>query len=213
MTKLLPIAVLISGGGTTLKNLIDCRDRGELPVDFKLVVSSRSEVKGLEYARQAGIPNVVLPRKRFASDHAHSQAIFTACQAHQAPWVVMGGFLCHVVIPEEFRFRVINIHPSLIPSFSGKGYYGLHVHQAAVDYGVKVSGCTVHFVDDDYDHGPVILQRTCPVFDDDTAESLQRRVFEVECKALPEAIRIIAQDRLQVEPNSRRIKILDRSTT
>jgi phosphoribosylglycinamide formyltransferase 1 len=207
MTNPLPIAVLISGGGTTLKNLIDCRDRGELPVDFRLVVSSRSDARGLDFAREAGIPSVVLPRKRFDSDQAHSQAIFAECQAHQAPWVVMGGFLCHVVIPEAYRNRVINIHPSLIPSFSGKGFYGLHVHQAAVDYGVKVSGCTVHFVDDDYDHGPVILQRTCPVLDSDTAETLQRRVFEVECQALPEALRIIAQGRLSIDSDSRRVRI------
>jgi phosphoribosylglycinamide formyltransferase 1 len=207
MTNPLPIAVLISGGGTTLKNLIDCRDRGDLPVDFRLVVSSRSDVRGLEFAREAGIPSVVLPRKRFADDQAHSLAIFAACQAHQAPWVVMGGFLCHVVIPQAYRNRVINIHPSLIPSFSGKGFYGLRVHQAAVDYGVKISGCTVHFVDDDYDHGPVILQRTCPVLDSDTAEALQRRVFEVECQALPEALRIIAQGRLSLDANDRRVRI------
>ena len=209
MTNPLPIAVLISGGGTTLKNLIDCRDRGDLPVDFRLVVSSRSDARGLEYAREADIPSVVLPRKRFADDQAHSQAIFAACQAHQAPWVVMGGFLCHVVIPQAYRNRVINIHPSLIPSFSGKGFYGLRVHQAAVDYGVKISGCTVHFVDDDYDHGPVILQRTCPVLDSDTAETLQRRVFEVECQALPEAIRIIAQGRLSIDSDGRRVRIRD----
>ncbi len=209
MTNPLPIAVLISGGGTTLKNLIDCRDRGDLTVDFRLVVSSRSDVRGLEFAREAGIPSVVLPRKRFADDQAHSQAIFAACQAYQAPWVVMGGFLCHVVIPQEYRHRVINIHPSLIPSFYGKGFYGLHVHQAAVDYGVKISGCTVHFVDDDYDHGPVILQRTCPVLDCDTAETLQRRVFDVECQALPEAIRIIAQGRLSIDSNGRRVRIRD----
>jgi phosphoribosylglycinamide formyltransferase 1 len=105
---------------------------------------------------------------------------------------VMAGFLQHAMIPAAYMGRVINIHPSLIPSFCGHGFYGLRVHQAAIDYGVKISGCTVHFVDNDYDHGPVILQRACPVRDDDTAESLQKRVFELECQALPEAIRGIA---------------------
>ncbi len=110
----------------------------------------------------------------------------------------MGGFLQHLLIPSDFEHRVINIHPSLIPSFCGEGFYGLHVHQAAVDYGVKISGCTVHFVDNQYDHGPIILQRSCPVLPDDTPESLQQRVFREECIALPEAIRWIAQKRLEI---------------
>jgi phosphoribosylglycinamide formyltransferase-1 len=101
----------------------------------------------------------------------------------------MGGYLQHVLIPDDFENRVINIHPSLIPAFCGKGMYGLKVHQAAIDFGVRVSGCTVHFVDNQYDHGPIILQKTCEVLKEDTADSLQRRVFSLECEALPEAIR------------------------
>ena len=100
----------------------------------------------------------------------------------------MGGYLHHVLIPHDFENRVINIHPSLIPSFCGQGMYGLNVHQAAIDFGVKISGCTVHYVDNQYDHGPILLQRSCDVFDNDTAETLQKRVFELECEALPNAI-------------------------
>lgn len=187
---LLPIAVLISGGGTTLKNLIDRKSTGNLPVDFRLVISSRSDAGGLAFAEQANIPIQVLPRSQYASTQDFSDAIFDACRLAQVQLVVMAGFLKHVLIPPDFRHRVINIHPSLIPSFCGAGFYGLRVHQAAIDYGVQVSGCTVHIVDDQYDHGPILLQRACPVLPDDTPESLQKRVFALECETLPDAIRL-----------------------
>ncbi len=203
----LPIAVLISGGGTTLKNLIDLQQRGSLEVDFRLVISSRSDAGGLRFAEAAGIPTRVIVRKKFADAQSHSQAIFSACHDAGARLVVMGGFLQHVLIPSEFDFRVMNIHPSLIPSFSGEGFYGLRVHQAALDYGVKVSGCTVHFVDNHFDHGPVILQRTCPVLDNDSAETLQARVFEQECLALPEAIQLFAEGRLIPSQDGRRVAV------
>ncbi len=208
MVQTLPIAVLISGGGTTLKNLLERQSKGELAIDTRLVVSSRSTAGGLQFAREAGIPTIVLPRRRFGSDQAFSQAIFAACDVHQVQWVVMGGFLCHVLIPESFRGRVINIHPSLVPAFSGKGFYGLRVHQAALEYGVQVSGCTVHLVDDEYDHGPILLQKTCEVLPDDTAETLQRRVFALECDALPEVLQAIAEDRLQSTDHARRFHLL-----
>lgn len=191
----LPIAVLISGGGTTLRNLIELRDRGMLPVDFRLVVSSKSQAGGLQYAEAAMIPTVVIPKIKAQSAQEHSESIFGPVRDGGAELVVMGGYLQHVLIPADFEKKVINIHPSLIPSFSGRGMYGLKVHQAALDFGVKVTGCTVHFVDNEYDHGPIILQRTCQVFETDTAESLQRRVFELECEALPHAIRMIAARR------------------
>ena len=193
----IPIAVLISGGGTTLKNLIELRDRGELEVDFRLVVSSRKEAGGLAFAEAASIPCVVAPKRKSQTAEDHSESIFGPIRSAGANLVVMGGYLQHVLIPTDFENRVINIHPSLIPSFSGKGMYGLRVHQAAIDFGVKVSGCTVHFVDNEYDHGPIILQRTCDVFESDTAETLQKRVFELECLALPAAIRSLS-DRLSV---------------
>ena len=187
----IPIAVLISGGGTTLKNLIELRDRGELAVDFRLVVSSKKDVGGLAIAAEASIPSVVVPKRKSQTPEEHSESVFSPIRESGAKLVVMGGYLQHVLIPGDFENRVINIHPSLIPSFSGKGMYGLRVHQAAIDFGVKVSGCTVHFVDNEYDHGPIILQRTCDVFESDTAESLQKRVFEQECRALPDAIRAL----------------------
>ena len=188
----LPIAVLISGGGTTLRNLIELRDRGALPVDFRLVVSSKKDAGGLEIAEAASIPTEVISKKKADSAEQHSENVFGMIRKAGAQLVVMGGYLQHVLIPTDFENMVINIHPSLIPSFAGKGMYGLKVHQAAIDFGVKVSGCTVHFVDNEYDHGPIILQRTCDVLTSDSAESLQRRVFELECQALPDAIRIIA---------------------
>ncbi len=195
MQGLLPTAVLISGSGTTLKNLMEQRDLGTLPVEFRLVVSSKKEAGGLNYAKEASIPTVVVPKQRTQSAEEHSESVFGPIREAGAELVVMGGYLQHVLIPADFENKVINIHPSLIPSFSGKGMYGLKVHQAAIDFGVKVSGCTVHFVDNEYDHGPIILQSTCKVLESDTAESLQRRVFELECEALPSAIRMIVARR------------------
>jgi phosphoribosylglycinamide formyltransferase-1 len=190
---LLPIAVLISGGGTTLKNLIDRKAQNTLAVDFRLVVSSNPKAKGLEYAQEASIPARVIRKKDFVDGQAHSDAMFEAIRESGAKLVVMGGYLEHLLIPDDFEKRVINIHPSLIPAFCGKGMYGLYVHQAAIEFGVKVSGCTVHFVDNQYDHGPILLQRTCEVLEGDTPEMLQKRVFELEREALPDAINKIAQ--------------------
>ena len=188
----LPIAVLISGGGTTLKNLIDRQKAGELSVDFRLVISSRKEAKGLQFAHQDGIPSEVLRRKDFSDGESHSEKIFEAIRTSGAQLVVMGGYLEHLLIPEDFTNRVINIHPSLIPAFCGQGMYGLHVHQAAIDFGVKITGCTVHFVDNQYDHGPILYQASCPVLHSDTAESLQQRVFELEREALPAVLQELA---------------------
>jgi phosphoribosylglycinamide formyltransferase-1 len=191
----LAIAVLISGGGTTLKNLIDRRKASILPVDFRLVVSSRASAGGLDFAREEGIPISVLGRKQFPDGDSHSQAVFDAIRSAGCELVVMGGYLEHLLIPQDYENRVINIHPSLIPSFCGKGMYGLRVHDAAIRFGVKISGCTVHIVDNQYDHGTILLQQACPVLEDDTPESLQKRVFELECEALPDAICSIAKRR------------------
>lgn len=190
---LFPIAVLISGGGTTLKNLIDRKAQNTLPVDFRLVVSSNPKAKGLEFAQESSIPTRVIRKKDFVDGQAHSDAMFEAIRESGAKLVVMGGYLEHLLIPDDFEKRVINIHPSLIPAFCGKGMYGLYVHEAAIEFGVKVSGCTVHFVDNQYDHGPILLQRTCQVLEGDTPEMLQKRVFELEREALPDAINKIAQ--------------------
>ncbi|QDV22031.1 phosphoribosylglycinamide formyltransferase [Aureliella helgolandensis] len=194
----LRIAVLISGGGTTLKNLIDWQLARELPVDFQLVISSNPDAQGLKHARAASIPTQIVSRKDFATAQEHSARIFDLCQEHDVQLLVMGGYVEHLLIAPEYENRVINIHPSLIPSFCGQGYYGKRVHQRAVEYGVKTSGCTVHFVDNEYDHGPIIAQRACAVYDTDTSDSLQNRVFELECQLLPEAIAAIAEERVEV---------------
>lgn len=188
----LPIAVLISGGGTTLRNLIGQQSEGTLPVEIRLVISSNPAATGLKFAAEAGIPTRIVERKACDSPAAFSEAIFGSCRAAGVQLVVMGGFLKHALIPADFENRVINIHPSLIPAFCGKGMYGQKVHEAVLQAGATESGCTVHFVDNQYDHGPVILQRRVPVIPGDTPQLLAARVFAAECEALPEAIRQLA---------------------
>ncbi len=199
------IAVLISGGGTTLGNLLQSIGQGRLAVEVALVISSSASAPGLRYAADAGIDSRVIPRDENQSPEAFSQAIFSPCRQARVDLVVMGGFLKHVLIPSDFENRVINIHPGLIPAFCGKGYYGLRVHRAVIDYGVKISGCTIHFVDNQYDHGPIIMQRSVEVAEDDTPESLAARVFAAECDAYPQAISLIASDRVKVD--GRRIRL------
>ena len=195
----LPIAVLLSGGGTTFRNLLEKIAAGSLDVDVRLVISSSAKAGGLDIARDHGITTRVVRANDFETPEAFSDAVFSACRDARVQLVVMGGFLKHVLIPPDFENRVTNIHPGLIPAFCGKGFYGLRVHQAVLDYGCKVSGCTIHFVDNQYDHGPIILQRAVPVQDDDTPESLAARVFEVECEAYPQALQWYAEGRLQVD--------------
>jgi phosphoribosylglycinamide formyltransferase-1 len=170
-----------------------------VPLDFRLVLSSSPEARGLTFAKDANIPRAIVDRKSHATPEAFRDAVFGPCRDAGAKIVVMGGFLKHVLIPPDFENRVINIHPALIPAFCGRGMYGHHVHEAVLEYGAKVSGCTVHFVDQDYDHGPIILQRVVPVLDQDTPEALAARVFAAECEALPEALRWIATGKVTVE--------------
>ena len=197
-TSPLPVAVLISGGGTTLRNLLDKIQAGLLDIEIRLVISSNPQAGGLAFAAQASIPALVLPRQPFPTPEAYRDAVFGPCREAGVELVVMGGFLKHLLIPPDFESRVINIHPALIPAFCGQGFYGHHVHQSVLDYGCKVSGCTVHFADNQYDHGPIILQRTVPVLDDDTSETLAQRIFEQECEAYPDAIRLFAEGRLRI---------------
>jgi phosphoribosylglycinamide formyltransferase-1 len=194
----LRIAVLISGGGRTLLNLIERIECRQLSAEICLVVSSSPRAGGLKYAQQAKIPTLVRTRSQATSPEAFSESIFAACRRADAELVVMGGFLKHVLIPADFEGRVMNIHPSLIPAFCGAGLYGQHVHRAVLDYGVKLSGCTVHFVDNHYDQGPIIAQRVVPVEDHDTVESLAARVFAEECEAYPQAIQWFAEGRLSI---------------
>lgn len=201
----LAIAVLISGGGTTLRNLIERVASGRLAADIRLVISSNPSARGLQFAGEAGIAAHVVERRQYGSVSEFSQKIFDLCRQSGAQLVVCGGFLKLLAIPADFAGRVINIHPALIPMFCGKGFYGHRVHDAVLADGVKFSGCTVHFVDNEYDHGPIILQRAVPVLDDDTSESLAARVFEAECEALPEAIALFAEGRLTIE--GRRVRV------
>ena len=192
------LAVFISGGGTTLRNLIEQRDAGQLDVTFERVISSSPSAVGLRFAEQAGIAHQHVCREDFPDANAYRDAMFDPCREAKVDYVLMAGFLQHVLIPDDFTHRVLNIHPALIPSFCGQGFYGRRVHEAVLSYGAKLSGCTVHFVDDQYDHGPILLQRVVPVEKNDTAEQLADRVFAAECEAYPEAVRLLKTGRVRV---------------
>lgn len=188
------LVVLVSGGGTTLQNLINRIADGRLAAKIVGVVASRTDVGGVGRAERAGIPVAVAERgKDFAG------RVWAAVREFNPRLVCFGGWLHLLPIPEDFRLRVLNIHPSLLPAFGGKGMYGHHVHEAVLEYGAKVSGCTVHFADDTYDTGPVVAQRCVPVLDGDTPASLAARVFEAECEAYPEAIERVASGTWLVE--------------
>ena len=191
----LRLAVLLSGSGRTLENLLGRIASGKLPATVTLVVSSRGDARGVRIADRAGIPVRVLPPAKRGVE-AWSESIFAACRQARADLVVMAGFLHLVRVPPDFAGRVINIHPSLLPAFGGHGFHGLHVHRAVLERGCTVSGCTVHLVDDEYDHGRVLLQKTVPVLPDDSPESLAARVFAAECETLPDAIARIAAGHL-----------------
>lgn len=206
MTEPIRLGVLLSGGGTSLQNLLYRSAAGTLPARVACVVSSKADAFGLERARRAGVPAFVVERKACASREELSDRILGHCRDHGVRLVCMAGFLQLLPVPPDFMGRVMNIHPALLPAFGGKGYHGLHVHRAALEMGVKVSGCTVHFADNEYDHGPIIVQRTVAVLDDDTPEALQARVFAQECEAYPEAITLFAEGRLRIE--GRRVRVL-----
>ena len=195
----LPIAVLISGSGRSLKNLIQRIEAGTLNATIRVVISSNLKAGGLEFARAAGIPTHIVERKQVRSDAEFSHEIFAPILASGVNLVVMAGFIKLLPIPHEFENRVINIHPALIPNFCGQGFYGHHVHEAVIQAKAKTSGCTVHFVDNQYDHGPIILQRSVPVQSADTPEALADRVFAAELEALPAAIDLIAAGRVKVD--------------
>lgn len=199
------LAVCVSGGGTTLQNLIEHIRAKKLRAEIVQVVASRPRIGAIPRAEAAGIPLALANR---AAKHRadFSRSVFDPIRRSKADLVVLGGFLSLIDIPPEYVGKVINVHPSLIPAFCGKGYFGSAVHKAAIDTGVKVSGCTVHFVDATYDTGPIILQRTVPVQEDDTPETLAARVFKVECQALPEAISLYAEGRLKID--GRRVRVL-----
>ena len=199
------LGILISGGGRTMLNILDSIKRGEINAQIAVVISSLSTVAGVGRARNAGLLLKIVRKKDYPDIDAFSQHIEEELVAAKVDLVVQGGWLCLWKVPPQYENRVMNIHPALLPSFGGKGMWGHHVHEAVLSAGCKVSGCTVHFCTNEYDKGPIIVQRTCPVEDEDTSDTLADRVFEQECIAYPEAIRLFAEGRLRVEGN--RVKI------
>jgi phosphoribosylglycinamide formyltransferase-1 len=192
------LAVCVSGAGTTLQNLIDRIRTGRLMAEVVQVVASRPRIGAIARAEAAGIP-LALAKYNARSRTEFSESVFDPIRHSRSDLVILGGFLSLLSIPADYRGRVINVHPSLVPSFCGKGFYGSKVHKGVLEAGVKQSGCTVHFVDDSYDNGPIILQRAVPVLEDDTVESLAARIFKEECKALPDAISLYAEGRLKIK--------------
>jgi phosphoribosylglycinamide formyltransferase 1 len=202
------LAVCVSGEGTTLQNLINRIRSRRLKAEIVQVVASRPRIGAIARAEAAGIPLAL------ASYNAHSRtefstSVFEPIRHSKADLVILAGFLALVKIPPDYKGRVINVHPSLIPSFCGKGFYGSNVHKAVLAMGAKVSGCTIHFADDDYDNGPIIAQRPVQVLEDDTLDTLAARVFKEECKALPDAIMLYAEGRLKLE--GRRVRVAPRA--
>ena len=204
------IAVLVSGGGTNLQALIDAEKRGELGNGkITLVISSKPDVYALQRAADNGIDSLVLSRKDYADIATYSRALADALTEAGADLVVLAGFLTIIdeQVYERFPNRILNVHPALIPSFCGKGYYGLRVHEAALEKGVRVSGATVHIVTPECDAGPIVLQKAVEVKQDDTPEILQRRIMEqAEWKILPQAVRLFCEDKITVKDNKVYIK-------
>ncbi len=204
------IAVLVSGGGTNLQALIDAQARGELGGgEIAAVISSKAGAYALERAKNAGIAGFVLPRKEFASNQAMTVALVEMLKKLDIDLVVLAG--CMIIFTRElvdaYPNAIMNVHPALIPSFCGQGFYGLHVHEKALEYGVKLSGATVHFASEECDGGPIIAQKAIPIREDDTPETLQKRIME-ECEwvLLPQAVSLFCQDRLSVEGRIVKIK-------
>lgn len=194
------IGVLISGGGTNLQAVMDAIDQGRIPASINVVISDRPNAYGLVRAEKMGIPAYCINRKNFADSRALNHEILEKLKAYNVEYVILAGYLS-ILSPELvecYRNRIINIHPSLIPAFCGMGYYGQKVHQAVLDYGAKVTGATVHFVDEGADTGPIIFQKHVDVLPDDTVETLAQRVLKVEHELLPKAVALLVQDKIKV---------------
>lgn len=201
----LRLAVLLSGSGTTLQNLIDHTEAETLDATVVCVIASRKSAFGLERAAKHGIPATAITAKAYPDHAARNAALWAEIGKYNVDLVVLAGYMSLITVPKEFTNRIINVHPALIPAFSGQGMFGQHVHAAVIQYGAKVAGATVHFVDDAYDHGPIIMQEAIPVHDDDTAETLAERVQALERKLYPKAIQMIAEGRVTVE--GRRVRV------
>ncbi len=200
------LGVLISGGGTTLINILEYIKHGRLNAEVAVVISSRSTAAGVERAKNAGLEVKIVRKKDYSGVDEFSKRIEDELVAANVDLVVQGGWLCLWKIPDRYENRVMNIHPALLPSFGGKGMWGHHVHEAVLKAGCKISGCTVHFCTNEYDKGPIIVQRTCQVKSDDTPETLAARVFEQECIAYPQAIKLFAGGKMLVQNGVVKVK-------
>ena len=199
------LAVLLSGSGTTLQNLIDHIKAGTLDANIKIVISSKTNAYGLQRAQQNNIPTAIIRPKDYDNFQLFNKSLWNTIRQYPIDLVVLAGYLSLIEVPPDFTHRIMNVHPALIPSFCGKGMYGHHVHEAVIQSGVKITGCTVHFVDEHYDHGPIILQEAVPVLEDDTPETLAERVQAKERELYPMAIQLFAENRLKIEGNKVRI--------
>lgn len=199
------VAVLLSGEGTSLENLCEEIDAGRVPAKVVAVISSKPDVGGLARAARRGIAAHAIQKKDYASAGAHNDALHQALAPYEVDLVALLGFLSIFEPRERYAGRVINVHPALVPAFSGKGYYGARVHRSVIESGARVSGATVHFADDQYDTGPIILQEAVPVLASDTPKRLAARVQSIERKLVPKAIRLFAEGRLTIEGNKVRI--------
>ena len=202
----LRVGVLLSGSGTSLESLCERIDAGELPARVAVVISSQEGALGLERARRRGIPAFAVPRRRHPEVKEFNDALHAVLERFDLDLVLLLGFLSPFELRGRFEGRALNVHPALVPAFSGKGFYGPRVHQAVLEAGVRFTGATVHFVDEQYDHGPIILQEPVPVLDDDTPDALAARVQAAERRLVPEAVRLFAAGRLRIE--GRRVRIL-----
>ncbi|NIR51173.1 phosphoribosylglycinamide formyltransferase [candidate division KSB1 bacterium] len=202
------VAVFASGGGSNLNALLEAVQSGRLDASIVLVISNKAEAGALQIAREYGVPAVHISQKSLPSDDEFNKAILTALKEHGVDMIALAGYLKKIdsCIIREYKNRILNIHPALLPSFGGKGMYGLKVHQAVLDYGCKVAGVTVHLVDEEYDTGPPILQRCVPVEPDDTPETLAARVLEQEHKIYAEALQLFAENRVKIQGRKVSIK-------
>lgn len=195
----LKLAVLLSGSGRTLQNIADAISSGNLDAQITVVISSMPDVYGLTRAEKLGLPTHIIRRKSYTDLQSFAQANWSLIRQSGADYVCLAGYMTLLPIASDFSNRVINIHPALLPSFGGKGMYGHHVHEAVIAHGCKVSGCTVHFCDDTYDTGPILVQRTCDVLADDDGDILADRVFEQETIAYIQALQLLSQGRVSID--------------
>lgn len=209
----LRIAFLVSGNGTLFEYLTQKIQEGEVDAESVLLLSSNPEAPALQRAERLRVPTIILQRADFVSGEDFSNAMLHELSARDVNLICLAGYMKRIpsAVVQKYRHRMINIHPALLPAFGGKGMYGRHVHEAVIEYGARLSGVTVHLVDEEYDHGPIVLQRAVFVMLDDTPETLEHRVHEVEYQIYLDAVKLFAQDRLKIE--GRRVKILSGTTS